>query len=86
MKNVLFKMLKGNIFQHVFSFTFQTKGNFFISKKKRKLFIYFDYTIQHAGSLVPQPAMESEPPAVKAWSLNHWPTRKIPKLFFKIYF
>ena len=84
MKSVLFKMLKINIFQHVLSFTYQTKRNFFILKKKKKLFTYFDYTMQHSGSLVPQPVMESEPPAVKAWSLNHWPTRKVPRLFFLI--
>lgn len=75
-------MLKVNIFQHVLSFMFQTKENFFILKKKKKLFIYFDYTMQHAGSLVLQPGMEPEPPAVKVWSLNHWPTRKVPRLFF----
>ena len=84
MKSVLFKMLKINIFQHVLSFTYQTKRNFFILKKKKKLFTYFDYNMQHSGSLVPQPVMESEPPAVKAWSLNHWPTRKVPRLFFLI--
>ena len=29
------------------------------------------------GILVPQPGIEPVPPAVKAWSLNHWTTREV---------
>ena len=32
------------------------------------------------GILVPQPGMEPMPPAVEAWSLNHWTFREV--LFF----
>ena len=37
------------------------------------------------GTLVPQPGMESEGPALEAWSLNHWTTRDVPTspFFFK---
>ena len=30
------------------------------------------------GILVPRPGMQPEPPAVEAWSLNHWTTREVP--------
>ena len=30
------------------------------------------------GILVPGPGIEPVPPAVKAWSLNHWTTREVP--------
>lgn len=32
------------------------------------------------GILVPQPGMEPLPPAVEAWSVNHWTTRVVPAL------
>ena len=35
--------------------------------------------------LVPQPGVKPTPPAVEAWSLNHWTTREVPySLQFKI--
>ena len=45
--------------------------------------LYFDlfifcHTIQHAGVLVPRPGIEPLPPAVEAWSPNHWITREVP--------
>ena len=33
--------------------------------------------------LVPQPGIEPMPPALEAWSLNHWTTREVPEM--KIY-
>ena len=30
------------------------------------------------GILVPWPGIEPSPPAVEAWSLNHWTTREVP--------
>ena len=30
------------------------------------------------GILVPRPGIKPMPPAVEAWSLNHWPTREVP--------
>ena len=32
------------------------------------------------GTLVPRPGIESVPPAVEAWSLNHWTTREVPRM------
>ena len=32
--------------------------------------------------LVPQPGIKSMPPAVEAWSLNHWSAREIPSHYF----
>ena len=31
---------------------------------------------------VPQPRIEPMPPAVEAWSLNHWTTREVPGRYF----
>ena len=36
------------------------------------------------GILVPQPGLEPTPPAVEAWSLNHWTTREVPQDLFLI--
>ena len=33
------------------------------------------------GTLVPQPGIELMPPALEAWSLNHWTAREVPKDF-----
>jgi len=30
--------------------------------------------------LVPQAGREAAPPALEAWSLNHWTARKVPQL------
>ena len=36
------------------------------------------------GILVPQPGTEPTPPALDAWSLNHWTARNFPKsIIFK---
>ena len=36
------------------------------------------------GILVPRTGIEHVPPALEAWSLNHWTTREVPLLFKKI--
>ena len=36
------------------------------------------------GILVPQPGIKPVPPAVKAWSLNHWTAKEVPKIIFLI--
>ena len=33
------------------------------------------------GPLVPQPGIELMPPALEAWSLNHWTAVEVPKVF-----
>ena len=45
-------------------------------------FVCFYCTTQACRILVPQPGIESMPPAVGAWSLNHWTTREVPLHFF----
>ena len=42
----------------------------------QSLFFFFSGTAN--GILVPQLGMESMPPAVEAWSLNHWTAREVP--------
>ena len=41
------------------------------------------HTMQHDlgdyGILVPKPQIEPTPPAVEAWSLNHWTTKEVLK-------
>ena len=32
--------------------------------------------------LVPQSGLKPVPPAVKAWSLNNWTTRDVPRVHF----
>ena len=42
------------------------------------------------SNLVPQPGIESMPPAVEAWSPNHWTAREVPTSWslkvLKLYF
>ena len=33
--------------------------------------------------LLPSPGIEPAPPALEAWSLNHWTARKAPLSFFQ---
>ena len=32
----------------------------------------------HAGSYFPEPGIKPAPPAVEAWTLNHWTAREVP--------
>ena len=34
------------------------------------------------GILVPRPRIEPMPPALEAWSFNHWTAREVPSLLF----
>ena len=34
------------------------------------------------GILVPRPGIEPGPPALEAWSFNHWTAREVPKKTF----
>ena len=36
--------------------------------------------------LVLQPGIEPVPPTVEVWNINHWTTREVPKMFFKMSF
>ena len=39
------------------------------------------------GILVPQPRIKPAPPAVEAWTLNHWSAREVPVVaFLKVVF
>lgn len=42
----------------------------------------FGHTVQHVGVL--RSGVEPRPPAVKGWSLNHRPTREVPKVFLNL--
>ena len=48
------------------------------SRKFRVCFFFFGCTTA-CGSSVPQPRIEPVPPALEAWSLNHWTARETPK-------
>ena len=52
---------------------------------KKYLFIYFwlhwVFAAARVWDLVPRPGIEPRPPALGAWSLNHWTTREVPVLF-----
>ena len=52
------------------------------------LFYLFIYLFCHVscGILVPRPGVQPAPPAVEAWSLNHWTTREVPKWLFLGFF
>ena len=43
------------------------------------MFVCFVFSFAARRILVPQPGIELAPPAVEAWSLNHWTAREIPK-------
>ena len=58
-----------------------------IWKKIWTLFLLFIWLRCAAcGTLVPQPGVKPVPPAVEAWSLNHWTTREVPEHYFFICF
>ena len=45
------------------------------------IFLVMAWEIFSCGmqDLVPRPGIEPGPPALGAWSLNHWITREVPK-------
>ena len=56
----------------------------FVAQFFKNLFIYIFSWPCHAacGILVPQPGNEPAPPALEAWSLNHWTAGQVPLLVF----
>ena len=63
-------------------FTLQNSFFFF------KLFIYLFILWPRREAceiLVPQPGIEPGPPALGAWSLNHWSAREVPAEFLVIH-
>ena len=50
------------------------------------LFIYFWPCHAACGILVLRPGIESMPPAVGVWSLNHWTAKEVPGVILKINF
>ena len=46
------------------------------------IFLFFGPCPVAHGIFVPQPGMETRPPAMEAWSLNHWTTREAPGFLF----
>ena len=51
---------------------------FFLVKKG--VYVYFWRCCTACSFLVPQPGIKPVPPAVEAWSLNHWTTREVPDI------
>ena len=50
---------------------------------KQSVFIALFFLYHTAGGiLVPQPRIEFVPPALEAWSFNHWTDRKVPTTIF----
>ena len=48
----------------------------------RFFFFFFWLHCSVCGILVPGPGIEPTPLALKAWSLNHWTTRKFSRIFY----
>ena len=44
----------------------------------KKFLSYFWPGCKACGILVPRPGIAPAPPAVEAWSLNHWTAREVP--------
>ena len=45
-------------------------------------FIFFWPCPTACGILVPPPGIEPAPPALEAWSLNHWTAREVPRFLY----
>ena len=52
--------------------------------KLRLSFFFFWLHLEACGILVPRPGMEPEPvpPIVEVWTVDHWTTREVPRLYF----
>ena len=51
----------------------------FFKIQSKWVFFFFWPRRTACGRLVPRPGIEPTPPAVEAWSPNHWTTREVPK-------
>ena len=51
-------------------------------------FFFFPLWPRHTAFriFIPRPGIEPAPPAVEAWSLNHWATREVPPFFLLLLF
>ena len=49
-------------------------------------FVLFFFWPQHVACriLVPQPGIEPMPPAMEAWSPNHWTAREVPRCVLSV--
>ena len=57
----------------------------FVKLKNTEFFFFFNFWLHHACEiLVPQTGIQPKPPAVEAWSLNHYTTREVPCIYFKL--
>ena len=64
--------------------------NFFVFCYGGCLLYFFSFLFCFEGEpcqvacviLVPRPGIDPSPPALQAWSLNHWLTRKVPRAEF----
>ena len=50
----------------------ETHSFFFFFFVKKGVYVYFWWCCRTCRFLVPQPGIKPVPPAVEAWSLNHW--------------
>ena len=74
-KCVPFASLNSKLFFAFFNYSL------FLSCFPALLFFFFFWPCRTAcGILVPQPGIKPMPPAVEAWSLNHWTAREVPVL------
>ena len=63
-----------NTLQFVYPLSF-LKNSFYLSNE----FIWlYQVLVEAYGILVPWPGIEPRPPALGAWSLSHWITRRVP--------
>ena len=51
---------------------------YMVQHREYSQYLFFGRTPQHTGILVPWTGIEPGPPAVEAWSLNHWTARQGP--------
>ena len=57
--------------------------NIFLPSHASYFFFFFWPRRAACGILVPRPGIEPMPPALRAWSLNHWTASEVPsQLFF----
>ena len=61
-------------------FCFALVWYFFVSLVFYFIFCFWLHCAAY-GILGPEPGMESSPPAVEAWSLNHWTTREVSSVY-----
>ena len=79
-------VLHYNISEHLQHFDSKPMNFFFFNLESfsvQNFLIYFWPRHMACGILVPWLGIEPAPPALEAWSLNHWTAREVPFFFFK---